>query len=214
VRAFLFDTSTRLARLDLDDREEVVAAVQQIRELLTFCTNHIAHENQFVHTAMEARQPGSSAATAHEHAHHAETVARLLTDSQVLESGADTQRHFAWRRLQRDLALFTGNNLLHMDTEESHNNAVLQACYTDAELEALHQQILAAPTPDEMAMSLRWILVGSSPAERSLLMAGVRADAPPPVFGAMMNIARENLSGRDWNKLAVALAGPAAAIAA
>jgi hypothetical protein len=65
-----------------------------------------------------------------------------------------------------------------------------------------------------MAIALRWILLGSSPAERSLLMAGVRADAPPPVLGVMMNIARENLSERDWNKLAGALAGPAAAIAA
>jgi hypothetical protein len=139
VRAFLFDTSARIARLDLEDREEVLAATQQTRELLTFCTNHIAHENQFVHTAMEARQPGSPTATADEHVHHAEAVARLLADTEALESGADTQRHLAWRRLQRDLALFTGDNLLHMDTEESHNNAVLQACYTDAELEALHQ---------------------------------------------------------------------------
>jgi hypothetical protein len=146
--------------------------------------------------------------------HHAEAVARLLADSELLESREDASGHAAWRRLQRGLALFTGENLLHMEVEESHNNAVLQACYTDAELEALHRQILAALSPGQMAMSLRWMLIGSSPAERSLLMAGVRADAPAPVFGAVMDIARENLPARDWNKLAAALAGPAVAIAA
>lgn len=37
-------------------------------------------------------------------------------------------------------------------------------------------------------------------------MAGIRTDAPPPVFEAMLDLARQSLDARDWNKLAGALA--------
>ena len=206
VRAFLCDTLTRLACLDLDDGADVAGTVSQVRELLNFCEHHIANEERFVHPAMEARQPGSSAGTAADHLHHAESVAAMLADCRAIEAGHGTQRDAAWRRLQRRLAQFTGDNLLHMDAEETANNAVLQACYTDAELVALHQQILASLPPQELATGLRWILAGSSPAERTQVMAGIRADAPPHVFDAMLEMARQNLAPSAWNKLAASLA--------
>jgi hypothetical protein len=124
----------------------------------------------------------------------------------MLEGKPGMERDAAWRRLQRRLAQFTGDNLLHMDTEETANNAVLQACYSDAELMDLHRQILASLPPEEMAVDLHWILRGSSPAERVRLMAGIRADVPPPVFDGMLELARQSLDASGWNKLAAALA--------
>jgi iron-sulfur cluster repair protein YtfE (RIC family) len=206
VRAYLCDTLARVARLDLDDEPAVSAAMLQVRELLEFCTDHIAHEDRFVHPAMEARRPGSTAGTAADHVHHAHTVAALLDACGTLETGTAAERHAAWQRLQRGLAQFTGDNLLHMDTEESANNAVLQSCYSDGELIALHQQILAALSPREMAVSMRWMLIGSSPAERVQLLAGVQADAPPQAFDAVLGLAQECLDSPAWNKLAAALA--------
>lgn len=211
VRAFLVDTLARVARMDLDDQQEVAATAAQVREMLVFCTDHIAHENEFVHTAMEARQPGSAGGTAGDHVHHAETVATLLANCNGLTVGMEPERQDAWRRLQRGLALFTGDNLLHMDVEETVNNAVLQACYTDAELVALHQRILASLSPQQMALSTRWLLIGSSPAERAQIMGGMRADAPPPAFDAMLGIARQCLAPAEWAKLATALAPQRAA---
>lgn len=211
VRAFLADTLARVARLDLDDRQEVAAATAQVRELLVFCTDHIAHENAFVHTAMEARQPGSADATAGDHVHHGETVAALLAHCDGLTGGTVPERQAAWQQLQRGLALFTGDNLLHMDVEETVNNAVLQACYSDAELVALHQRILASLSPQQMALSTRWLLIGSSPDERAQIMGGMRADAPPPAFDAMLGIARQCLAPAEWTKLATALAPQRAA---
>ena len=206
VRAYLCDTLARVARLDLDDGHAIAATVLQVRELLEFCTDHIAHEDMFVHPAMEARRPGSTAGTAADHLHHAHTVAALLEACDALAGGTATERLAAWRRLQHGLAQFTGDNLLHMETEESANNAVLQSCYSDDELVALHQRILAAIPPRKMAVGMRWMLVGSSPAERTRLMAGLRADAPPPAFDAMLEVARECLDSADWNRLAASLA--------
>jgi hypothetical protein len=206
VRLFLCDTLTRVARLDLDNTDECGDTLRQVRDLLEFCEHHIANEERFVHPAMETRQPGSAADTAAEHEHHAVQVAAMRLDCQAMETGTAAARNAAWRRLQRRLAQFTGDSLLHMESEETVNNAVLQSCYTDAELIDLHQQILAAIPPEEMAIDLRWILKGSSPAERLQIMAGIRADAPPPVFEAMLDLARQSLDARDWNKLAAELA--------
>lgn len=206
VRAFLCDTLARVATLDIEDRQATADTIKQLRDLLRFCSDHIVHEDRFVHPAMERRRPGSSAGTAQDHLHHARTVASLMAASETLEQGAPEDRPAAWNRLQRELAVFVGENLLHMDTEENANNAVLQACYSDQELVMLHQEILAALTPLEMAMSTRWILIGSSPAERAQLMAGMRADAPPAAFEAMLDLARDSLAPDDWDRLAATLA--------
>ena len=214
VRAFLCDTLVRVATLDIEDRQAIAHAIKQLRELLAFCSDHIAHEDRFVHSAMERRQPGSSADTADDHLHHAQTLASLLAAANVLEHGAPDEKPAAWSTLHRELAVFVGENLLHMDVEESANNQVLQACYSDSELVALHQEILASLTPQEMAVATQWMMIGSSPAERAQAMAGMRADAPPPAFEAMLDIARDSLSPGDWNKLAAALALPPVGIAA
>lgn len=206
VRAFLCDTLGRVATLDMEDRQATSRTIKQLRELLTFCSDHIVHEDRFVHPAMERRQPGSSADTADDHLHHARALASLMAAGDALEHGAPDEKPAAWSRLHRELAVFVGESLLHMDLEESANNQVLQACYSDEELLALHQEILAALTPQEMAVATRWMMIGSSPAERAQVMAGMRADAPPPAFEAMLEIARDSLSSGDWNKLAAALA--------
>jgi iron-sulfur cluster repair protein YtfE (RIC family) len=206
LRAFLCDTLTRLARLDLDDGNEVSGTLGQVRDLLEFCEHHIANEERFVHPAMEARRPGSAAGTAAEHEHHAADLAAMRADCAAIEARAGAEREAAWRRLQHRLAQFTGDSLLHMEAEETANNAVLQACYSDAELIDLHRQIIASLPPEEMAADLRWILAGSSPAERVQVMAGIRADAPPPVFDALLELARQSLDAGAWNKLAAALA--------
>lgn len=206
VRALLCDTVMRVARLDLGDEAEVSDTLGQVIDLLDFCEHHIANEERFVHPAMEARQPGSAAGTGAEHAHHAADLAAMRAECATMKGQAGVERDAAWRRLQHRLAGFAGDSLLHMESEETANNAVLQACYTDAELIALHQQILASLPPEEMAADLRWILKGSSPAERFQIMAGLRADAPPPVFDAMLELARQNLDAGSWNKLVAALA--------
>ena len=206
VRAFLCDTLTRVARLDLDDELELADTLGQVRGLLEFCEHHIANEERFVHPAMEARQTGSAAGTAADHEQHAVEVAAMRADCVAMETRVKTERETAWRHLQRHLAQFTGDSLLHMASEETANNAVLQACYTDAELMDLHQRILASLPPEEMAVDLRWILRGSSPAERFGMLASIRADVPPPVFDAMLDLARQSLDASSWNKLAAALA--------
>ena len=56
LRHFMTDTLVRVGRLDIDDADEMSATLAQLETLLTLCTRHIEHENDFLHTAIEARQ--------------------------------------------------------------------------------------------------------------------------------------------------------------
>lgn len=208
LRAFMSDTLIAVTRVDCSDFQEVAQVAAQVRELATFCESHLMHENEFVHTAMESRRPGSSGTTAEGHVHHVQEIAQLIALASAMEQSAAADRSDAAAQLRRCLALFIADNLTHMDIEETWNNAVLWATHTDEELLALEQAIVASLSPEEMALCLRWMIPAMNPAERSELISGMREHAPVPAFEGALEIARAHLSARDWNKLSAALALP------
>jgi Hemerythrin HHE cation binding domain len=209
LRAFMSDTLTAVGRLDAADDDDVTVAIEQARSLLATMTLHLESENRFVHPAMEARRPGSTAETTHDHVEHQCALAELGALIEAVAHGAGARRETAVAALYARLALFVAENLEHMNAEETANMAVLWAAYTDEELAALDGQIVAHVPPPAKAVALRWMMVALSHAERVHMLDGMRRAAPPEAFEALLAIARSNLSGRDWTKLATALALPA-----
>ncbi len=67
IRGFMCDTLCRVGRVDVDDADELAATLTQLDALLVLCTGHIEHENDFLHSAIEARAPAGSARTASDH---------------------------------------------------------------------------------------------------------------------------------------------------
>ena len=99
LRAFMADTLLGLGRMDVDDDLEFAQTCDRVMQLLDLCRAHLHHENQFVHAAMEARQPGSSQNIAGEHLEHeqaitalADAVKRIL--GQAIARGGTTLRDF------------------------------------------------------------------------------------------------------------------------
>jgi hypothetical protein len=210
LRAFMSDTLVTVGRMDPDDDHDVAVALEQTRSLLTILTVHLEHENQFVHTAMEARRPGSTVDTAHDHVEHECALAKLhgLVDDVARAAGAE--RATAGLRLYRRLAVFVAENLEHMNVEESDNIAVLWAEYTDEEIMAIEHAIVSHVPPAAMATVARWMMAGLNHNERVTLLQGMRQGAPAEVFEGVLAIARANLGTRDWTKLAGALDLPTA----
>lgn len=205
LRAFMADTLRAVGHMDPADEDEVAAVLAQTRLLLDTCTSHLEHENDFVHTALEARRPGSAARAADEHLGHEQSIRELTAAVEGFEATPPAARAAAALRLYRHLALFVAENFEHMNYEETAHNSALWAAYTDAELHAIHGALLASLTPQEMTISLRWMLPSLSHAERVGMLAGMRQDAPAPAFQGVLAMARAQLTARDWNKLAAAL---------
>lgn len=206
MRAFMADTLVRIGRLDAHDDADVEAGLGQLRELLGLCRHHLAHEDRFVHPALEARAPGSSTQVAGEHVHHEADIDALdaLADALVL-APAGAARSAAATRLYRQLAVFVGINFEHMDYEESEHNAVLWAHYSDAELLGIEAQLHAALSPAELAQGLRLMLGALNHSERLRLLEGMRTHAPAAAFEGALALARSLLGQRDCQKLEGAL---------
>src|SRR6185295_14238774 len=205
ARAFMTDTLGRAGRLDVADGADMDAALGQLEALLAFCETHLQHENEFLHTAIEAREPGSARRIAGEHQEHLETIAALREDARQLRAAAPVQRAPLALRLYRHLALFVAENFEHMHIEETVHNAALWANYSDAELHALHGRLKASIPPQEMLDTLRWLVPALSPAERAGMLNGAKAEMPPEAFQAMVGFVRPHLDAAAWTKLAPAI---------
>ena len=78
------DMLVRIGRLDVDDAAELGATLAQLDALLRWCRDHIRHENDFVHTAIDARLPAGAARTAADHVDHVQAIAELGAEAGVL----------------------------------------------------------------------------------------------------------------------------------
>lgn len=181
LRTFMCDTQARLARTDAADHDDLHGALAQTRELLHAMRKHLQHEHDFVHPAMHARRPGSAQVAEGDHDHHDWAIDKLLALCDHCATAIGSARHNHLDHLHLQLSVFVGENLVHMNLEETEHNAVLWECYTDEELMAIHDRILAAIPPEEMQQTMRWMIPALNPAERA--GAGVRwrarADAQP-----------------------------------
>jgi hypothetical protein len=205
LRAFMADTLLAVGRMDPADEHDIAAVSARVLQLLGFCAGHLAHENEFVHAAIEARAPGASDAIGHEHQEHLKHIAALSGRVATLQGCPDAERPAAATRLYRELALFIAENFQHMHVEETAHNTVLWARYTDAELVAVHDALVASIPPEEMVTVARWLVPFMNPVERMHLLADIRAKAPAPAFEAILGAAQPHLAARDWAKLARAL---------
>jgi len=180
-----------------------------VMQLLALCRSHLHHENQFVHAAMEAREPGASAAIEEEHGEHEQAIAALAAGVTQLLGCARAARPAAAHAVYRQLSLFIAHNFEHMNEEETAHNRVLWAHYTDAELVRIHDALVASIPPQEMMDVMRWMVPFMAPAERTALLSDMRQHAPAPAFAAVLDHVRPHLTHSEWTKLMRGLDLPA-----
>ncbi|MDO8905800.1 hemerythrin domain-containing protein [Hydrogenophaga sp.] len=205
LRAFMADTLIAVGRADPTDDADVKHAMARVEELLALCASHVAHENEFAHPALDARCPGVSQPVAEDHEAHLRHIAHLGDAARTLLTLEAGERESALQALYLALALFVADNFQHMHVEETVHNTALWAAYTDAELIAVHDALLATVPPPEMMLVMRWMLPQLNAPERLGVMQGMRAGAPAPVFEGLLTGVKGQLNVREWAKLAYGL---------
>jgi hypothetical protein len=211
LRLFMTRTLCTIGATDPADGAAVEATLAMVERLLALCELHLKDENEFMHPALERAQPGSSARIAGEHVHHAESIADLRDLAGLVADCQGAPRAAALGRLYRATALFVADNLQHMHVEETVHNPVLWNAYSDDELAALEQALVASIPPAMMMEALHWFLPALHAGERAAMLGEMQQGMPPEPFRAVLEIARHTLDATQLACLHQALGLPAAA---
>jgi hypothetical protein len=201
LRTAMLDTLQRLGCADTDDAAELHAALDQADSLLQFMAAHVKHENDHLHPAIEARHPGAARQTADEHASHLASLASLHAQVAALRGAAPEHRGGLAHGLYLALSRLVAENLDHMLVEETHNNHQLWSLYSDEEVIAIHDRLLAAVEPAVMMEAIGWMARGLSVPELGELLRELQRKAPPPAFDAALAQVRRQMDPVRWSAL-------------
>lgn len=205
LRAALADALVTVGATDPSDPRQWEHAAATLASLLMLCEKHLHHEDLFVEAALVARVARTAPSTADDHLEHAEHIAALRARIEEVSRAPVARRAAPMKRLYRELAHFVAENFLHMEREETENNAALWAAYSDDELHAIEHALISQIPPDVMQVFLSWMLPSFHHGERVGMLSGVRDNAPPEVLAGMLSVAESRLDAESFAALRAAL---------
>lgn len=206
LRALMADTLVRLGSMDPTDDADTHAVLEQVRQAIALGECHLEKEENFVHPAMEARAPGSTRRASFDHASHTAAFAKILAACREVETSQGAVRAGRALCLYRRFALLVAEDFVHMNAEETENNAVLWATHTDEEIHALAARLVASIAPETLSKYLRWMLTANAPRDRVNILSGIQERMPRPGFSRLLEAVLPNLRDADRTKLLAALA--------
>lgn len=193
---------SRLGACGGDDAEELKTLLSDLIGLMSIAEHHLENEDRWVHTALEARAPGSTIRLVQSHEHHQQTFEEIEALIGKVETARPEMRGQALRALYLRFSQYMADDLAHMAEEEQLMQPVLQSLFTDEELIEIERTIVSGLSPQEKIATGRFMIPAATRAERIAFLSEVRAGAPAPAFEAIMNLAaRPTLSEADYAHL-------------
>lgn len=197
IRVELLTLTTTAGRTDPGDRAARVALADGVRATMAFLEDHAEHEDGAIGPVLEEHLPALAEEVARDHVTFEGRGAYLihLADAAV-DAEADLRRTML-HHLYLDLAGFTSEYLAHQDVEERQLMPALESAVGVEQVISIHQQILGGIAPQDMAHSLALMLPAMNVEDRTDLLAGMQAEAPPEVFEGVWGLAGTVLTPAD-----------------
>ncbi|OWY58534.1 hypothetical protein B7486_79445, partial [cyanobacterium TDX16] len=164
------------------DRAGRVAVADHLRSVVDTLVLHAEHEDTWIDPVLQAELP-MLATEVHEQHEALEARMELLLElaGEAVDAPAGDERRGV-SALYLELASFTSDYLAHQDQEERVIMPELDAAIGFEACLAIHQQIVSSIPPDEMARSLAFMIPAMDVDDRTELLGGMQAGAPPEVF--------------------------------
>ena len=204
IRSELFALTERAGNLDPssgDDRADLAANVRRVAEVLV---DHAAHEDEGVQPAMELHLPRLAEQVDADH----HTLEARIDDLVAMAAEAvDTPGDPRWRaqRLYVELASFTSAYLAHQDLEERVIMPALEEAIGVEAIVGIHHGIIGSIPPEKMAQSLAFMIPAMNVDDRTELLGGMQAGAPPEVFAGVWGLVGSVLGPQDHAALGARL---------
>ncbi len=189
IRADLFGLTASAGRADPSAPGERAAVAADVDRVVAVLVTHAEHEDAAIQPALEVHLPDLAEQVVTDHA-----ALELRMDdlralaAEMVAAPAGQQRDRA-HHLYLDLASFTGEYLAHQDLEERVLMPALEAEIGVEAVIAIHESIIGNIPPAELAESLAIMLPSMNVDDRTELLGGMQAGAPPEVFAGVWGLA-------------------------
>jgi hypothetical protein len=202
IRAELFALTGSAGTLDPSDTIGWIALAEHTAAMERTLTGHAHHEDTFIDPILREHLPELAEVVVTDHEHLDATFAAIVD---VTRAGADAtgiERRRLSQLAHLQLSSFTSAYLAHQAIEELDITPALERAVGPEVVVAIHMAIIGSITPDEMAQTLTMMLPAMNVDDRTELLAGMQAGAPPEAFGAVVGLARSVLTPGDFAAVA------------
>jgi len=206
LRLALTDLLVRMGTTVPTDPVEVGLRLGELERMFEGLAKHIAHEEAFLHPALERRRSGAARDLDLEHEEHAYAI-RSMRDlaSALAAGGSAAQRAGLYRTLYLRYSAFVGETLIHMAEEEAVTQPLFDELYSAAEQRAIHDELIASIPPHEMLEVLKALLPAVDHETRVAMLTDGKAVMPPEAFAAIFHDASGALRPDERARLAARL---------
>lgn len=201
IRFAMSEALTRAGQTNFEDEAQAAAFCRALAEILAFCEHHADVEDRFVRPLLEGRVEGALAVIDDGHARLRRVTAEIEYLSQAVTDAALDVRARVGRLLYDHLGTLFTENLAHMAEEERVVLPLLWRLYTDADLMALTDRILAAHSDEERRRGVVWMLKSGNAREREAQVGALLAAAPGAVVAGIVRAAAASIPEAELGAL-------------
>lgn len=205
IRVDLFTLTASAGRVDASDPAAVADLADRVRASVAFLEDHAEHEDGAIGPVLVDHLPALAARIEADHLAFEGRGAYLVDLARAVAEADAAERRPLGHQLYLDLAGFTSTYLAHQDLEERSLMPALEAAIGVEAVVGIHHQILGAIAPDDMAASLALMLPAMNVDDRTEMLGGMRAEAPPEVFQGVWGLAGSVLAPADHHAVAIRL---------
>ncbi len=202
IRAELFTVTLTAGRVDPACDADLDALAAHVGAVATLLNEHAGHEDAHIDAPLQASFPTFAERINADHAILDARIDGLRERAADLRSTVAGERRNRVHGLYMELASFTSAYLDHQDFEERIVMPAVDAALGLEGVGAIHGAIIAGIPPEEMARSLAIMLPAMNVEDRTELLGGMQAGAPPEVFEGVWGLATSVLEPRDVAALA------------
>ena len=191
----LYDAALTLQQTDFANDAEASVVLAKINDVLFTFYNHAHHEDGFIIPAVETYEPQLAASFEQEHVEDSRIANELKNLIAIYENTFfPEEKTICGSAIVKSFTAFIVFNLKHMAKEEILLNQALWQHYTDEQIIAIQQQLMAAIPPAELQQTSRWMMRAISTNDVINWLKNVKATAPASVFNNLLGMAEEELS--------------------
>jgi len=205
IRAELFAITSEAGSFDPSASCDWVALADHVGSVERLLSDHAGHEDTFVDPVLRELEPNLAEQIETDHHRLDALFARLSELSTIGGSASLDDRRRIAQLLYLDLSDFTSEYLRHQYVEERVVMPVLESHVGFDEILGIHQAIIGSIPPDQMAASLAFMLPAMNVDDRTELLGGMKAGAPPEAFAGVVGLARSVLVPAEFSKVATRL---------